>query len=382
MSNTTSRSAPVSQKERVTSLDLIRGIAILGILPMNALTWGFSDFAGYSNVRAVGTEQPFDWVIGIASKLFIEQKMMALFSLLFGVGVVIFWERAGSKTAHPNWLSLWRFALLFVIGSIHAAIWYGDVLTAYAISAPIVLLVHRRSPKILMAAGVGLVALGSLSAALVQIGVNNGSLPIGEYWVPGGTPLLESDLLAWFYADAILRSLGLMLIGVSFYRLGIVQGTRPREFYKKMALWGLGVGLLLTCIGVAIHVVDRWSERTALTGHIPLGLGTIPMALGYLGVIVLWKNDASKLQQRLQAAGRMAMTNYLSQTVLGISTLAVLAQEVELTRTMIFAWILLVWALQLWWSPWWLQRFRFGPAEWLWRCGTYRSRQPFRRSTN
>ena len=94
MSNTTSRSAPVSQKERVTSLDLIRGIAILGILPMNALTWGFSDFAGYSNVRAVGTEQPFDWVIGIASKLFIEQKMMALFSLLFGVGVVIFWERA------------------------------------------------------------------------------------------------------------------------------------------------------------------------------------------------------------------------------------------------------------------------------------------------
>ena len=107
VANTTSRTAPVSQRERVTSLDLIRGIAILGILPMNALTWGFSDFAGYSNVRAVGTEQPFDWVIGIASKLFIEQKMMALFSLLFGVGVVIFWERAGSKTAHPNWLSLW-----------------------------------------------------------------------------------------------------------------------------------------------------------------------------------------------------------------------------------------------------------------------------------
>ena len=381
MSNTASRSAPVSQKERVTSLDLIRGIAILGILPMNALTWGFSDFAGYSNVRAVGTEQPFDWVIGIASKLFVEQKMMALFSLLFGVGVVIFWERAGSKTAHPNWLSLWRFALLFVIGTIHAAIWIGDVLTAYAISAPIVLLVHRRSPKILMAVGVGLVIVGSLSAALVQIGVNNGSFPIGEYWVPGGTPLLESDLLTWFYADAILRSLGLMLIGVSLYQLGIVQGRRPREFYKKMALRGLGVGLPLTCIGVAIHVVDRWSERTALTGHIPLGLGTIPMALGYLGVIVLWKNDASKLQQRLQAAGRMAMTNYLSQTALGLLTLSVLAEQFDLTRTMIFLWILLIWALQIWWSPWWLQRFRFGPAEWLWRCGTYRSRQPFRRST-
>ncbi|HBU75849.1 MAG TPA: hypothetical protein DEB38_06225 [Acidimicrobiaceae bacterium] len=382
MSNTTSRSAPVSQKERVTSLDLIRGIAILGILPMNALTWGFSDFAGYSNVRAVGTEQPFDWFIGIASKLFIEQKMMALFSLLFGVGVVIFWERAGSKTAHPYWLSLWRFTLLFVIGTIHAWFWFGDVLTAYAISAPIVLAVHRRSPKVLMAVGVGLVVIGSLSAWLVQIGVNDGSYQIGEYWVPGGTPLLESELLTWFYADAILRSIGLMLIGVSLYRLHIVQGQRSQEMYKKMACWGLGVGLLVTCGGVAIHIVDSWSERTALVGHIPLGLGTIPMALGYIGLIVLWKNDVSKLQQRLQAAGRMAMTNYLSQTVLGLSTLFVLAQEVELTRTMIFVWILLIWALQLWWSPWWLQRFRFGPAEWLWRCGTYRSRQPFRRSTN
>ncbi len=243
------------------------------------------------------------------------------------------------------------------------------------------LLVHRRSPKVLMAVGVGLVVIGSLSAALVQIGVNDGSFSIGEYWVPGGTPLLESDLLTWFYADAILRSVGLMLIGVSLYRLGIVQGTRPRQLYKKMAVWGLGAGLLLTCIGIAIHIIDCWSERTALTGHIPLGLGTIPMALGYLGVIVLWKNDASRLQQRLQAAGRMAMTNYLSQTALGLLTLAVLAEQFDLTRTVIFVWILLIWALQLWWSPWWLQRFRFGPAEWLWRCGTYRSRQPFRRST-
>ena len=380
MSNTTSRSAPVSQKERVTSLDLIRGIAILGILPMNALTWGFSDFAGYNNVRAVGTEQPFDWVIGIASKLFVEQKMMALFSLLFGVGVVIFWERAGSKTAHPNWLSLWRFALLFVIGTIHAAIWIGDVLTAYAISAPIVLLVHRRSPKILMAVGVGLVIVGSLSAALVQIGVNNGSFQLASTGFPEELPVGKRPV------DLVLCRCHIAFASVDadwseFVSLGIVQGTRPRELYKIMAVWGLGAGLLLTCIGIAIHIIDCWSERTALTGHIPLGLGTIPMALGYLGVIVLWKNDASKLQQRLQAAGRMAMTNYLSQTALGLLTLAVLAEQFDLTRTVIFVWILLIWALQLWWSPWWLQRFRFGPAEWLWRCGTYRSRQPFRRST-
>ena len=75
----------------------------------------------------------------------------------------------------------------------------------------------------------------------------------------------------------------------------------------------------------------------------------------------------------------MALTSYLTQTVLGLITLGWLLADVDLTRTMIAMWILGVWALQLWWSTWWLERFRYGPFEWAWRGATYQSRQPLRR---
>ncbi|HSL57968.1 MAG TPA: DUF418 domain-containing protein, partial [Acidimicrobiales bacterium] len=90
--------------------------------------------------------------------------------------------------------------------------------------------------------------------------------------------------------------------------------------------------------------------------------------------------SSSRHLERFRDAGRMALTNYLTQTVLGLTTLGWLLADVDLTRTLIALWILGVWALQLWWSTWWLARFRYGPFEWAWRCATYRSWQPLRRS--
>jgi uncharacterized protein len=104
------------------------------------------------------------------------------------------------------------------------------------------------------------------------------------------------------------------------------------------------------------------------------------MALGYMAAIILWNRSGSRHLERFRNAGRMALTNYLTQTVIGLATLGWLLDGVDLTRTMIAVWILAVWALQLWWSTWWLERFRYGPFEWAWRCGTYRSRQPLQRS--
>ncbi|MFZ8968733.1 MAG: DUF418 domain-containing protein [Ilumatobacteraceae bacterium] len=374
-----STSHPTARADRIVSLDVIRGVAILGILPMNALTWAFDDLSAYSNLGAGGTSQPVDWVVGIGSKVFVEQKMMALFSLLFGVGVVIFYERARTKTTHPNWLSLWRFTLLLVIGIIHAAFWIGDVLVVYALCAPVVLAVQRRSPRTLMSCGVALVLAGTLAAGVVQAVVNNGDGVLGEYWVAGGGTMGD-EVGAWFIADGFLRALGMMLIGVSLYRREVVQGGLPRSVYQRMVRWGFGIGVPVSAIGVVVHIVDDWSSETALVGHIPVGLGTIPMAFGYLGLIILWGHKHSRVSSRLQAAGRMAMTNYLSQTVLGLATLAVIADNTAVSRTGVMAWVCGVWVVQLWWSTWWLQRYRFGPAEWLWRCGTYRQMHAFRRS--
>ncbi|MEL7209215.1 MAG: DUF418 domain-containing protein [Actinomycetota bacterium] len=100
-----------------------------------------------------------------------------------------------------------------------------------------------------------------------------------------------------------------------------------------------------------------------------------------MSVIILWDRSAeSPFRKRIRATGRMALTNYLSQTVLGVVILGGLFDSTDLGRSGLVVFILAVWALQLWWSPAWLRHHRFGPAEWLWRCGTYRRWEPLRRS--
>ena len=101
-----------------------------------------------------------------------------------------------------------------------------------------------------------------------------------------------------------------------------------------------------------------------------------------MSLIILWNNRAdSWLKEKLRAAGRMALTNYLTQTVLGVLVLTILLRDVDLVnRSAVLLFVFAVWALQLWWSQAWLSRFLFGPAEWLWRVATYRSGQPLRRT--
>lgn len=374
----TPSTGPIAAAQRITSLDAIRGVAILGILPMNALIFGLDD-AAYNNLSADGLDTFLDWVIGVLTLLFVDQKMMALFSLLFGVGVIIFADRAAAKGRRVVGLSLWRFALLAAVGAVHSLFWVGDILLVYALCAPVVLLVRRLPTGVLATAGVLLALAGSFTAPLVQATVGPDGAGLGEYWFAGGEAMSVA-VESWFGLDAVGRALGLMLLGVVLYRLGIVQGDRDDAFYRRLAVWGLAVGTAVTTLGIVIRSVSDWSADVALVGHIPTGVGTVPMALGYLALIILWNRRGRRHREAIRNAGRMALTNYLTQTILGLTTLGWLLGGVDLTRTMIAVWILGVWALQLWWSSAWLERYRYGPFEWAWRSATYRSRQPLRRS--
>ncbi len=119
----------------------------------------------------------------------------------------------------------------------------------------------------------------------------------------------------------------------------------------------------------------------ALIGQIPNILGTIPAMLGYMSLIILWNNRGdNRFKERLRSVGRMALTNYLMQTVLGVIVLTTLLGDVDLAnRGVILIFVFAVWALQVWWSKAWLSRFQFVPAEWIWRVATYRKVQPLRR---
>jgi uncharacterized protein len=340
--------------------------------------FGLADTA-YFNVSADGVEQPLDWIIGILTMVFVDQKMMALFSLLFGVGVVLFAERASAGGRPVAWPSLWRFALLLPIGLAHRAVWDGDVLVLYALCAPVVLALRRLPAWLLAVTGVALSLLGAVTAPVVQADVGPDGAELGDLWLVDAGEMSES-VETWFFVAALGRALGLMLLGVALYRWGVVQGDRSDACYRRIAGWGLGLGVAVTAAGVASRVGDGWSADHALVGRIPTDLGTIPMALGYLALIVLWDRSGDEHVERFRNAGRLALTNYLSQTVLGLTTLSWLLGDVDLTRTGLATWVLGVWMLQLWWSTWWLRRFRYGPAEWLWRSATYRSFPPMRRT--
>ena len=376
------RSGPVGAGERISNLDAVRGVAVLGILTMNAVAYGIPD--GYFNLEAAGSSTWLDWLIGGAGEILFDQKFMGLFSLLFGAGIVLFADRAAAKARRPVWLSLWRNLLLLAIGIAHMTAWQGDVLVLYALCSPLVIALRRLRPAVLFGVGALLVLSAAGAAVWAQTTVDDPINQIGGgYWLAGGVK--SGPVASWFLYDFFARGLGMMLIGVALYRSGVLDGSRSPGFYRRMALIGLAGGLPLAALGLAIVAASGFSAEVALAGSAPNTVATIPIVLGYLALITLWngragESDGSRLRLRLRvrAAGRMALTNYLTQTALGLIVLGALSGAVELTRTWIAVFIVAVWALQLWWSQPWLNRFRYGPAEWLWRCATYRSWQPLR----
>jgi|TARA_R110002110_G_scaffold225978_1_gene440147 uncharacterized protein len=361
--------------QRIDSLDVVRGVAALGILLMNAVSFALPD-AAYMNLEQAGNKTLLDTAIGVAGRILVDQKMMALFSLLFGVGIVIFAERAAAKGRRSIWLSLWRNLLLLIVGLAHTILWDGDVLTVYAVCAPLVLLLRKLPAAWLFGIGLAVANASAVLSLVVNSSIEDADL--GEMWFSGGE--LSDGVGGLFLLDGFGRALGLMLIGVALFRLGFVQGNASQTVYRRIAVWGFGIGVPLSAAGLLMNTSTDWAGSSAFSGHAISTFGTVPMALGYLSLIVLWAGrNSGGLHARFQAVGRMAMTNYLTQTMIGVAVLTIALDNVEVSRTLILGFVFAVWALQLAWSPWWLARFRFGPFEWAWRCATYRSKQPLRR---
>ncbi len=370
-----SSATPIATAERITNLDTVRGVATLGILVMNAVSYGLPR-AAYFNLDAAGSDNGLDWVIGIAGEVLVDQKTMALFSLLFGAGIVVFADRAEAKGRRPVLLSLWRNFLLLCIGAAHTVLWEGDILTVYAVCSPLLLLLRKRSPRTLLVVGSALVLLSAVLAIGTQLAADVTEAELGSFWFVDGGEIGDAAGV-FLIADFFLRALGMMLIGVALYRTEILHGGRDRGFYRRMVRWGLGVGLPLSVLGVVIQMGGDWGTDTALIGLAPNTIATIPMALGYLGLITLWnQRPTSRVHERFRAVGRMALTNYLTQTIIGVVVLQVIFDQGEFGRTMILLFVFAVWVLQLGWSKPWLDRFAFGPFEWLWRVLTYRRWQP------
>ena len=362
----------LSSSQRITHLDTVRGVAVMGILIMNAVSFFFVG-AAYFDISSPENKTILDWLVGGFGEVFADQKFMALFSILFGASVLLFCERAAAKGHSPVRLSLWRNFLLLLMGLFHESIWEGDILFVYACCAPVLLLCRKLPPTLLISVGT-LLYLSPIIVSGLAVSVVDPAAFL-EVWGSLSIKNPSSDvdlvLLGLMY-DVFARAMGMMFIGMGLYANGMLIHANASDALFKRSLCLVALGALLSGVGLAWTATQNFSPTAIVQGNIANTVGTVPMALGYLGLLMWWNEKTSGvLINRIRALGKTALTNYIGQTVVCV-VLASLIPGEWLSRTTVFLLIIVIWWAQLYLAEKWLKQYRFGPLEYLWRCATYR----------
>jgi uncharacterized protein len=187
---------------------------------------------------------------------------------------------------------------------------------------------------------------------------------------------------AFFFQHGLGECLGMMLLGMALLKYGVLSGQASRRVYATLVLIGYPLGLAVNLFETTNLVRDHFSVQALMTSYLTYDLGRIPMTLGHIGVIgLVYRMPAlAGAMRALAATGQMALTNYLSQSLICmfLFTGAGLALYGHLERHELYYVVVAIWIVQLIWSPLWMRHFRFGPAEWVWRSLTYWKRQPLR----
>ena len=361
----------MQSSNRITHLDTVRGVAVMGILIMNAVSFFLGNTA-YFDISSPDYQSALDWLVAGLGEVFADQKFMALFSLLFGASIILFCERAEAKGRAGVRLSLWRNLLLFVIGLIHGAFWVGDILLVYAMCAPVLLLCRKLPPTLLILVG-SVIYLSPIVAYDVVL-FNVDPSAIRTLWeatfIKNPTEDMELAGLGILY-EIFARALGMMFVGMGLYANGTLTNAASYRQKPRQSLLLILVGTLLSSSGLLWTASNGFSTVAIVQGNFANTLGTIPMALGYLGLITWWNQTTDgALVNRVRAVGKAALSNYLAQTAICLS-LATLIPADWLTRSTVLLLIVTIWWGQLMASEWWLKRYQFGPLEYLWRCATY-----------
>lgn len=399
---------PVTQTERIPTLDVMRGFALLGILLMNIQSFSMIE-AAYLNPASYGDLTGVHRWVWILSHLLADQKFMTIFSMLFGAGIVLMAERAEARGRRPAGLHYRRMLILIVLGAIHAyLIWYGDILVVYGMSGLVVYLFWRRSWKTLLVMGLLMLVVSSSLYFLVGASLPEWPEEIREEFIHTRDPSTESVAAevaiyrgGWveqfghrapkaleMHTGAFLfwgfwRSGGLMFIGMALYKLGFFRLRRPLRFSFRSITLAVLVGLPLVGYGIHMNFASGWDVTyTFFLGGQYNYWGSIIVSFGWLGVIYGLGTATSwaGITRPLAAVGQTAFSNYIFQSLICTTIFygygfGYFGRVERLGQVMV---VLGVWTVKLMISTWWLRRFRFGPLEWLWRSLTYGSMQPFR----
>ena len=391
-------SQPIDLKNRIHSLDLLRGFAVLGILIMNITSFSQISMVYINPTIGHGLEG-YNKYFHDFNYIFADTRFMSIFSILFGAGIVLFTERIEAKGKKVYVLYYKRMFWLLVFGLIHAYfIWAGDILVAYAICGSMVFFFRKKSTWKLFMLTVILFQVPISLNFLTYYGMPAADLESTfAFFDPSAEeiasqtqamrgsylnqmPLRVDDAIQiqtiGFVIEMFWRACAMMFLGMILYRKGILSAEKSTVYYRKLMWVGFIPGLILSGIGLSQAYASEWNAAYVMNiGANYKFVSGLFMALGYIG-LVIWcykKGILKKFQNRLQAAGRMAFTNYIGMSV--ICTLIFNGHGLGLfgmfDRLQQFLIVISVWVLILILSPLVLKNYRFGPLEWLWRKLTY-----------
>lgn len=374
--------------ERHVTLDFIRGVAILGILLLNINAFGLPK-AAYLNPAWYGEITSRDAWTWALLDIFAQAKFLSLFAILFGAGLQLLQGRG------KRWIQC-RLTLLVLLGFIHGLLfWDGDILLAYGLVGLVCWRMIRdaSSLKTLFNTGVALYLIGI--AVLLLLGFIAGNEP-NRAWIPDAANLqyeawwkttggleaignradMLSDTLLAIGAQYGWQLAGLMLVGAALMRSGWLKGQFSLSHYRRTALVLIAVGLLINLPSTLVQWQLGWDYRwCAFFLQVPRELSAPLQTLGYAALAYGYWPQLSRLKlvHAVACVGRMALTNYLLQTLICTTLFYQLGLFMKFDRLQLLAFVPFIWAVNLLLSVCWLRRFRQGPVEWLWRQLTARA---------
>jgi uncharacterized protein len=414
---------------RIEALDVVRGVALFGILLMNITGFGLADaYLNPANAGGASGANLWAWII---TQMGFEGTQRGLFSLLFGASVILLTSRleaAGRPDAADIYFrrNLWLIGFGFVNAFVF--LWYGDILYAYGVTALFVFAFRKMAPKALLALGVGALLLGTIWTAHDSLRLldRHSAFVAAEAARDAGamlSPEQENAIAAWDEARSEFESspdriaeaveartggyarafaevarinvqwqtwglyryffdiFGMMLIGMALFRMGVLTLERPTRLYLSMVAAGYGVGLVVNYFETRWIIDSGFGAAAFAQANISYDVGRLAMTIGHLGALLLFVRAGwlPWLRRALAAVGQMAVTNYLSHSVICAILFVGLGWFGQLERHELYYVVFAICAVQLVLSPLWLRYYRFGPVEWLWRWLTYLERPPLRR---
>lgn len=423
--------APVSAEERISSLDVLRGCALLGIALMNILFSGLPLAAGFNLNVAGGSTGPNLAAFFVQYILF-DGKMRGIFSMMFGAGSYLFIERGVKRGIGMLGAELYyrRVLWLMLFGIIHAIlIWHGDILYPYALLGLVLLPLRSASPKSLfITAGLCIALMTGAQVAEgfklqkthklaleAEAAIKAGKTPTEEqkdakkqwedgrkYFSPTAEDLKkEAEVYSGTYFHLVGKRAAIvkewhsapfymfgwdmftmMLVGIAFAKIGVLSASYSNRFYRNMLLAGYGFGLPIGAISAFLAYKQNFEPLQTIFTFSTYQSARLAMTLGHTALILLICKSGmfAKLRQALAAVGQTAFSNYILHSLIygfvfygyGFGLYG------KLQRYQLYYVVLGMWIFSLITSPIWLSYFRFGPLEWCWRSLTYWKRQPMR----